>query len=82
MRLRGVMRAGDRARAIGATLILPTPPSPCIITPRLTARVKYAPVGGGLLHAGLASCRRGVLYAICRARQIEELEVDVEMRRP
>ena len=42
-------------------------PPPCIITPRPKARVKYAPVkGGGVLHAGWASCRRGVLYAICR----------------
>ena len=57
MRLRGRRRASDRCHAY-----LIYPPSPCIITPRLTARVKYAPVvgGGGFcmpwwLKAGLES---------------------------
>ena len=30
-----------------------------------TGEVYFSEGGGGLLHAGMASCRRGVLYAIC-----------------
>ena len=44
MRLRGVMRASDRGDFILYVF------SPCIFTPRLTARVKHAPVRRGLYY--------------------------------
>ena len=75
MRLRGRMRASDRGRAY-----LTYPPSPCIIAPRLTARVKYAPVWGGP-----SACLGGLMQAwsrfICDLLRVEELEVEVEPRR-